>query len=101
MPSEQVIIFVSYSHEDERWLDPRAGRKLIPFLADSLRKQNVLFWYDRTGISAGDEFRRRIEAEIDRAHIAILLISQGFLNSRFIEEVEFPRIKHRAESSKL
>ncbi len=93
-----VSIFVSYSHEDNRWF---AENSLIPWLAKSLKRDGVEIWWDRDGIAGGDPWRRKIEEEIDRAHIALLLVSQGFLNSEFIEQVELPRIRARAERNEL
>jgi tetratricopeptide (TPR) repeat protein len=93
-------VFVSYAREDKKWLDPENPRNLIPFLEDSLRRQNVAFWYDK-GLVPGDEFKRRIEAEIDRAEIALLIVSQYFLNSVFIETEEMPRIANRARLGQM
>lgn len=98
--SETVRIFVSYAREDRRWLDPNDQRSLIPFLKDSLKKQHVLFWYDE-GLIPGEEFKRRIESEIDGADIALLIVSQDFLNSEFIEKEEMPRIASRAKLGKM
>ncbi len=92
-----VRIFVSYSHEDGCWLREDS---LIPWLARSLRKDAEI-WYDRDGLHPGVEFRKRIEDEIDRSDIAILLVSQGFLNSEFIEEVELPRIIARVDRNEM
>lgn len=86
-------VFVSYSHDDKRWFQEDS---LIPWLARSLAKMNVQVWFDREGLRAGDEFRQRIEDEIDRADMAILLVSQSFLTSDFIQDVELPRIRDRA-----
>ncbi len=91
-------IFVSYSHEDSRWLGEDS---LIPWLARSLRREKIEIWFDREGLPPGVEFRQRIEHEIDRAQVAILLVSQQFLNSPFIEDVELPRIKARVERSEM
>jgi hypothetical protein len=90
-----VHVFVSYAREDKRWLDPEYRCNLIPFLAESLRRYDVVFWYD-TELKPGDVFKRQIEAEIDQAQIALLIVSQSFLNSEFIEQVEMPRIAERA-----
>ncbi len=90
-----VHVFVSYAREDKRWLDPEYRYNLIPFLAESLRRHNMVFWYD-TELKPGDVFRRQIESEIDQAQIAVLIVSQSFLNSEFIEQVEMPRIAERA-----
>ncbi len=90
-----VHVFVSYAREDKRWLDPEYRCNLIPFLAESLRRYDVVFWYD-TELKPGDVFKRQIEAEIDQAQIALLIVSQSFLNSEFIEQIEMPRIAERA-----
>ena len=94
----RVRIFVSYSHEDSRWVGKDS---LIPWLARSLQRRNVEIWYDRDGLHPGDEFRTRIEEEIDNANVAILLVSHGFLSSEFIQTVELPRIKARTERREL
>ena len=49
----------------------------------------------------GDEYKRRIASEIDKAQIALLMVSQHFLNSEFIETFELPRIAARAERKEL
>jgi hypothetical protein len=92
---DTVRVFVSYAREDRHWLDEKQRFQLIPFLADSLRRYRVSFWFDRE-LKAGDEYKREIDAEIDHSQIAILLVSQAFLNSEFIETREMPRIHERA-----
>jgi photosystem II stability/assembly factor-like uncharacterized protein len=95
-----VHIFVSYAREDKRWLDQEYRFNLIPFLKESLRRDNADFWFDKE-LMGGDEFKRRIESEIDRAQIALLLVSQHFLNSEFIESFELPRIAARAARKEM
>jgi hypothetical protein len=97
---ELVHVFVSYAREDKRWLDPEYRFNLVPFLMESLRRHNVVFWFD-TELKPGDEFKRNIEAEIDQAQIAILIVSQHFLNSEFIESREMPRIAERAQRGQM
>jgi hypothetical protein len=58
--NEPVRIFVSYAREDKDWLNPEYPHNLIPFLQESLRKLNVIFWHD-TGLIPGDVFKRKIE----------------------------------------
>lgn len=99
--SEVVRVFVSYAHEDKRWMDAKNRFNLVPFLVDSLRRQNVEFWFDPQ-LVMGDEYTPLIEAEIDRAHIALLIVSQSFLNSQFIiDKVELPRIAERARRGEM
>src|SRR5579862_7860245 len=99
-PEEPVHIFVSYAREDKRWLDEEHRYSLIPFLMESLRRHNVTFWFD-TELKPGDEFKRHIEAKIDQSQIALLIVSQNFLNSGFIERHEMPRIAERAQQGKM
>jgi photosystem II stability/assembly factor-like uncharacterized protein len=95
-----VHIFVGYAHEDKRWFDQEYRFNLIPFLKESLRRDNTEFWYDKE-LMGGDEYKRLIESEIDKAQIALLMVSQHFLNSEFIETFELPRIAARAERKEL
>ena len=95
-----VHIFVSYSHLDRRWVDRKNPHNLIPFLAASLAREDVEIWYD-PDLIAGELFRPAIEAQIDTAEIAIVLLSQDFFNSDFIRDVELPRIEARANAEGL
>jgi hypothetical protein len=99
-PDEVVRVFVSYAREDRKWLEADSRHSLIPFLMDSLRRHNVAFWFDKE-LKPGDEFRRYIESEIDQSQIALLIVSQSFLNSEFIEGKEMPRIAERARLGKM
>jgi hypothetical protein len=95
-----VRIFVSYSHLDRRWLDKADPHNIVPFLEASLSGRDVLFWYD-LNLEPGVRFRTEIEGQIDTADIAILIVSQNFLNSDFIRKIELPRIEARAERKEL
>jgi len=99
-PDEFVHVFVSYAREDRRWLDPDYRFSLIPFLMESLRRHKVAFWFDKE-LKPGDEFKRHIESQIDQSQIALLIVSQSFLNSEFIENREIPRIAERARLGKM
>lgn len=99
-PQDTIHVFVSYAREDSVWLDLKYKFHLIPYLIESLRRQNVAFWFD-TDLKGGDEYKRQIESEIDKAHIALLIVSQSFLNSEFIETFEMPRITGRAQKGEM
>jgi hypothetical protein len=73
---------------------------LIPFLEASLSGRNVHFWYD-LNLEAGTKYQAEIEGQVDAADIAILLVSQHFLNSDFIRKIELSRIMARAERGEL
>lgn len=92
-------IFVSYAHDDRRWFEKDS---LMPRLIKSLEVlDNAEVWYDRRRLAGGDPWRQEIEDAIDRAHVAILLVSTYFIVSEFIRDVELPRIGARARSGEL
>ncbi len=91
MPNEIIRVFVCYARADKKWL---AEDGLIPWLQKNLKKADVEFWWDHE-IRGGDTWHPKILTEIDRAHIAILLLSEDFASSNFILEHELPRIQER------
>ena len=99
-PDDLVRVFVSYAREDRRWLDPDYRFSLIPFLMESLRRHRVVFWFDKE-LKPGDEFGRLILSQIEQSQIALLIVSQNFLNSEFIENREMPRIAERARLGQM
>jgi hypothetical protein len=96
---DEISIFVSYCHDDDMWVK-KGEHGLIPFLEQSLKRLGVRFWYDRA-LKGGDKWREEIKRHIDESRLAILLISQSFLNSEFIREHELPRIKARYDEGQL
>jgi hypothetical protein len=91
----RVGVFVSYSHQDERWC-----REVQAALAD-LHNAEQIAYFDDTGLAAGEDWARKITRSIDTASIAVLLVSEHFLQSRFIIERELPRIHDRYRRSNL
>lgn len=89
MPRDQV--FISYSHADREHL-ARLRIHLRPFE----RKGLVEVWVD-TRLETGDEWREEISDAIDRASVAVLLISADFLASDFISDNELPPLLAAAQ----
>ncbi|MCP4576281.1 MAG: toll/interleukin-1 receptor domain-containing protein, partial [Deltaproteobacteria bacterium] len=85
-------IFISYSHQDEKWKD-RLVKHLSVF-------QDLEIWDDRR-IEAGDSWRREIENALNAADVAVLMISADFLTSKFILEEEIPRLLKRRKEQGL
>lgn len=77
-------IFICYSHEDEKTKDD-----LLRHL--KLYRDELVALHDRE-ISLGDKWKDRIINYINSSTVTILLVSIDFLNSKFIEEEEIPRI---------
>lgn len=85
-------IFVSYSHADREWLD-RLRTHLVPYA----RGERLDLW-DDTRIGAGSDWAAEIHKALDKARVAVLLVSPDFLASDFIIRFELPEILRRARS---
>jgi hypothetical protein len=85
-------VFVSYSRLDQKHLD-----RVEPFLQALEDAGNVSLFIDKH-IETGEQWRRRILKALDRMDVAILLISDNFLNSEFIFEVELSNIRRAARN---
>jgi TIR domain len=83
MPDAVVNVFVTYSHTDRDYLGDDA---LLGYLK-GLEQDNVVFWTDRH-IGMGEIWDEVIKANIQKAHIALVLVSQGFLDSDYCQNVE-------------
>ena len=81
---DAIRVFVSYSHRDGKYVRPGA---LVDYLTGGLKDDRFDFWYD-TALRGGDDWDERIRTELDRADIALVLVSQWFLNSAYIRNVE-------------
>jgi len=84
-------VFVSYSHRDEEWKD-----RLLAHLAVLQEQGLVELWEDRR-IQAGSEWSREIEEAMEASTVAVLLVTASYLTSRFILDVEVPRLLQRRD----
>jgi hypothetical protein len=83
---DKIKIFISYSHQDAGYLEENS---LLGFLK-GLEKENIEFWTDRS-IRPGELWDEVIKIQINVSHIALVLVSQGFLDSDYCQNIE---IKH-------
>ncbi|MEM7603617.1 MAG: toll/interleukin-1 receptor domain-containing protein [Verrucomicrobiota bacterium] len=88
--SDKRAVFVSYSRRDREWLD-----RLLVHLKPLVRETGVDVWAD-TRIEPGSPWREEIREAIEKAEVAILLISADFLASDFIMDEELPPLLSRA-----
>lgn len=89
----KLNIFISYSHEDKKWL--KMMKRHFVFLKDK-----VEFWED-TKILPGQVWKDEILTNIEKCEVAILLISPDFFNSDFIMKNEVPLLLEAAEKNRV
>jgi len=100
---KSVRIFISYSHNDRRWIDdPHDG------LVEWLRKTFVglgtpiELWFDHELRKLpGEIYKTRIKSEIAAADIVVLLVSMDFISSEFVSQHEMPLIQELHGAGKL
>ncbi|MCK4794721.1 MAG: toll/interleukin-1 receptor domain-containing protein [Desulfobacteraceae bacterium] len=92
---EVTTLFISYSHEDEKWL-----LELKKFLKPLEEDDRIRIWDDRE-LKAGDDWQDKIKKALSSARAAVLLISQNFLNSDFIVKHELPALLDSAKDKGL
>jgi hypothetical protein len=91
-PSTRTKVFISYSHADKEWLE-RLKRHLKPLV-----REGQLDYWDDTHIQPGDDWKQEIRTALDRAQVAVLLISADFFASDFIDETELPPLLAAAQA---
>ena len=88
-------VFVSYSHDDDRWL-----AELKKFLKPLVDRGLLNTWDDKK-ILAGSDWQSEIEKALQSASMAIFLVSQSFLASDFIAHQELPPLLEKARNQGL
>ncbi len=88
-------IFISYSHDDAEELED-VQRFLKP-----LEERGLIDAWDDTRLQAGDDWAAAIDDALAEASVAVLLITQNFVNSEFITDSEVPRILAAQDRSGL
>ena len=90
-----ATVFISYSHKDEPWKNQLATH------LKSLEIEGFYQAWDDTLITPGSDWRMEIETALNRARVAVMLISADYLASRFINEVEVPLLLKRRRGEKI
>lgn len=92
-PAVQVKkqVFISYCHDDAEWLN-----KLRMFLRP-LEARGLINVWDDSEIKPGSKWLEEIEGALDHSNVAVLLVTQRFIDSPFIKNKELPHILDKAE----
>lgn len=86
------MVFISYSHKDEAEKDA-----LLTQLRVLQRGTEMVEVWNDDEIGGGEAWEAAIEKAIQRARVAVLLITANFLSSEFILGNEVPRLLKRHE----
>ena len=84
---EEITVFVSYAREDQR-----LAIELIELLrteAKSTRAPARTIWMDPS-LRPGERFSAEIEAQMSKADVGLALLSQDYLDSRYVLDKELP-----------
>lgn len=87
--AERTGIFISYSHLDAVWL-----KKLSTALQPLVFAEKIVPWDDRS-IPPGADWLAEINTAMATARIAVMLVTQNFLASSFINRKELPALLER------
>jgi TIR domain len=77
-----IKIFVSYSRRDAAFQD-----ELLDFLKGLAQQENIEFWTDQK-ILTGQEWDVVIKDNVQNSAIALVVVSQSFLDSEYCQKVE-------------
>lgn len=88
-------VYISYSPDDEG-----LKNELLKHLAPAIRAGALSPW-DPGQVRAGDEVSRVIEAELERAEVALVVLSASYLAKGGPAERDLPRIEARRVSGGL
>jgi hypothetical protein len=88
---EPTGVFISYSHKDREWL-----QRFTTALKPLVRGELITVWDDKS-ILPGTNWFDEIKQAIYNCRIAVLLVSQDFLASEFINQEEFPELLRRRD----
>lgn len=88
-------IFISYSSRDKNYCD-----ELLPAL-QSVADIRQHVWRDREEIGVGDHFHPKIQEALADARLAIVLLSNHLLTSRYVMQHELPVLLRLAASGEL
>lgn len=88
---EVKTVFISYSRRDKQYLE-----RLRIHISPLQKYGNFAYWADDK-IKPGENWKEEIEKALDKAAIAILLISADFLASEYVINNELPVLLQSAE----
>jgi len=89
----RINLFICYAREDKNY------RENLRVYINDLEFPRMQIWYDGE-IEAGKEWDEEIKKNLNQSDIILLLISQYFINSSYIRNVELKMALHRHHDKK-
>jgi hypothetical protein len=89
----KVRVFFSYSH-----LDTKYAQRLVSYISNELGRDRIELWWDER-ISTGSAWDDAIKTKIRESDIALILVSQAFLNSNYCQRAEIQDFLGQRRSS--
>jgi len=84
-------VFISYSHEDTKWLSAIKSQLAV------LEAEGLLSVCEDTQLEVGEDWYRQLNNVMLSARLGLLLISASFLSSKFVRAEEIPRLFEQHE----
>ena len=91
--TKQKTIFISYSHNDQEFVD-----RFLVHLKPLEKLYSIISWSDGK-IRPGKKWKDEIESKLESADAVIVLLSADFLASEFVMEFEYPKMLAKAEEN--
>jgi len=88
---QPVRLFISYSHKDENFRNELQSHLKL------LHRLGIIDVWDDRRIDAGDEWKKKIDENLERADIILLLVSENFIASDYCYEIEMKCALERHE----
>lgn len=92
------LVFYSYSHEPD---DAKWNQNVIAQLRVLEVLGKIALWVDESEIGAGERWDDKVQAAIDQASVAVLMISKHFIKSPYIRDRELPPLLTKEKAGRL
>ncbi|MGH8509526.1 MAG: caspase, EACC1-associated type [Gammaproteobacteria bacterium] len=89
------LVFISYAREDRVWCE-----QIMRYLEPAEQAGKISIWAD-TEIEHGEKWQEAILNNLEKASLAVLLITTDFLRSEFVREQEMPLLLDKRQRKQL
>lgn len=98
---QNLLGFISFSRGRHKRFEDRPWLERVQTAFAPLERRGKLTLWDDSKIDHGDEWHGKIREAMEKARVAVLLVSPDYLASDFCMKEEFPYLVERAEAGGL